>query len=130
GRRGGQQGRYDSLGHLEGDRNRDGAASYGPLAPQRNARHRDTKRHCRAWRELQCGRQIGGAGIPRQRGTLDELVGHRPRGHRNDVSLEINRTSVNSIADVKSALEKAGDKPVLVLISRRGQTIYLTVRPE
>jgi serine protease Do len=49
---------------------------------------------------------------------------------RSDVILEINRTAVNSIADVRSALEKAGDKPVLLLISRRGQTIYLTVKPE
>lgn len=49
---------------------------------------------------------------------------------RNDVILEINRTSVNSIDDVKSALERAGDRPVLLLISRRGQTIYLTVKPE
>ncbi len=49
---------------------------------------------------------------------------------RNDVILEINRKPVNSIADVKSALAGAGDKPVLMLISRRGQTIYLTVKPE
>ena len=49
---------------------------------------------------------------------------------RNDVILEINRTSVSSIADVKSALEKAGNKPILLLISRRGQTIYVTVRPD
>ena len=31
---------------------------------------------------------------------------------------------------VTSALSGAGDKPVLLLISRRGQTIYLTVNPE
>jgi Do/DeqQ family serine protease len=49
---------------------------------------------------------------------------------RGDVILEINKKPVNSIADVKSALEGAGDKPVLLLISRRGQTIYLTVKPE
>ena len=49
---------------------------------------------------------------------------------RNDVILEINRTAVNSIADVKAALDKAGDKPVLLLVSRRGQTIYLTVKPD
>jgi len=49
---------------------------------------------------------------------------------RNDVILEINRTSVNSIGDVKAALERAGDKSVLLLISRHGQTIYLTVRPD
>ena len=49
---------------------------------------------------------------------------------RGDVILEINRKPVNSAADVKSALSSAGDKPVLLLISRKGQTIYLTVKPE
>lgn len=49
--------------------------------------------------------------------------------NRGDVILEINRKAVSSIGDVQSALESAGGKPVLLLISRRGQTIYLTVRP-
>lgn len=46
-----------------------------------------------------------------------------------DVILEINRQAVNSVDAVQSALEKAGAKPVLMLIARKGQTIYLTVRP-
>src|SRR5580765_1246736 len=49
---------------------------------------------------------------------------------RGDVILEINRKAVNSVADVKSVLDSAGDKPILLLISRRGQTIYLTLRAE
>ena len=48
---------------------------------------------------------------------------------RGDVLLEVNRLSVNSPEAVQTALEKAGDKPVLLLVARRGQTIYLTVRP-
>ena len=48
---------------------------------------------------------------------------------RGDVILEINKKAVKSIADVQSALASSGDKPVLLLISRRGQTIYLTVKP-
>jgi Do/DeqQ family serine protease len=48
---------------------------------------------------------------------------------RGDVIMEINRRSVTTIEDVQSALEKSGDKPVLLLISRKGQTIYLTVKP-
>lgn len=48
---------------------------------------------------------------------------------RGDVILEINRQVVKSAADVRTALDASGDKPVLLLISRRGQTIYLTVRP-
>jgi len=49
---------------------------------------------------------------------------------RGDVILEINRKPVNTVADVKTALDAAGTKPVLLLVSRRGQTIYLTVKPE
>ncbi len=49
---------------------------------------------------------------------------------RGVVILEINRKPVNSVADVKSALGSADDKPVLLLISRRGQTTYVTVKPE
>lgn len=49
---------------------------------------------------------------------------------RGDVLLEINRKPVNAVADVKTALDAAGTKPLLLLISRRGQTIYLTVKPQ
>ena len=48
---------------------------------------------------------------------------------RGDVVLEINRQSVDSVEAVQSALNSAGGRPVLLLISRKGQTIYLTVRP-
>jgi Do/DeqQ family serine protease len=48
---------------------------------------------------------------------------------RGDIILEINRKTVNSTESVESALKNAEGKPVLLLISRRGQTIYLTVRP-
>jgi len=49
---------------------------------------------------------------------------------RGDVILEINRKVVNSVADVKSAMDGAADKPILLLITRRGSTIYVTVKPE
>jgi serine protease Do len=49
---------------------------------------------------------------------------------RGDVILEINKKAVNSIGEVQSALGSSGSKPVLLLISRRGQTIYLTVKPQ
>ncbi|MGI8788437.1 MAG: Do family serine endopeptidase [Pyrinomonadaceae bacterium] len=48
---------------------------------------------------------------------------------RGDVILEINRKAVSSLDDVQAALDKSGSKPILLLISRRGQTIYLTVKP-
>jgi serine protease Do len=49
---------------------------------------------------------------------------------QGDVILEINRKAVNSVAEARSALDSAGDRPILLLISRRGQTIYLTVRTD
>ncbi|MEP6849975.1 MAG: DegQ family serine endoprotease [Acidobacteriota bacterium] len=49
---------------------------------------------------------------------------------RGDVILEINKQQVNSAVEVQAALDKSSGKPVLILINRRGQTIFLTVRPE
>ncbi len=49
---------------------------------------------------------------------------------RGDVILEINKKPVKTVADVQAALSSSGGRPVLLLISRRGQTIYLTVKPE
>ncbi|MFL6466903.1 MAG: DegQ family serine endoprotease [Pyrinomonadaceae bacterium] len=48
---------------------------------------------------------------------------------RGDVLLEVNRTAVNSPEAVQTAIEKSGSKPLLLLIARKGQTIYITVRP-
>jgi serine protease Do len=48
---------------------------------------------------------------------------------RGDVILEVNRQRVETLEEMQSALEKSGDKPILLLISRRGQVTYLTVKP-
>jgi serine protease Do len=48
---------------------------------------------------------------------------------RGDVILEVNRRSVNSAESVQQALDGAAGRPVLLLIARRGQTVYVTVRP-
>ncbi|MEP7149988.1 MAG: Do family serine endopeptidase [Acidobacteriota bacterium] len=48
---------------------------------------------------------------------------------RGDILLEVNRQPVNSLEAVQSAIQSAGAKPILLLVSRRGQTIYLTVKP-
>jgi Do/DeqQ family serine protease len=45
-----------------------------------------------------------------------------------DVILEINRQPVGSFEDVQAALERSGDRPVLVLMQRGGQVVFLTVR--
>jgi serine protease Do len=49
---------------------------------------------------------------------------------RGDVILEVNRQTVTTADDVQNALANAGDKPILILVSRRGQTLYLTVKPQ
>ena len=48
---------------------------------------------------------------------------------QGDVILEINRKPVSSVADAKAAIEASGGRPVLLLMSRKGQTIYVTVKP-
>jgi Do/DeqQ family serine protease len=48
---------------------------------------------------------------------------------RGDLILEVNRKSVSSAEQVQAALEGADGRPVLLLVARRGQTVYLTVRP-
>jgi Do/DeqQ family serine protease len=48
---------------------------------------------------------------------------------RGDVLLEVNQEEVETFDDVKSALEKSGDRPILLLVSRGGQTSYITIQP-
>ncbi len=48
---------------------------------------------------------------------------------RGDVVLTINRQAVSSLEDVKAALDKSGDRAILLLVARKGQTVYLTVKP-
>lgn len=48
---------------------------------------------------------------------------------RGDVVVSINRIAVRSATDVDSAVAKSGERPVLLLIDRKGQTIYVTIRP-
>lgn len=47
---------------------------------------------------------------------------------RGDVILEMNRQPVKTVDEVQSILNSAGDKPLLLLVSRGGQIVYLTVR--
>lgn len=48
---------------------------------------------------------------------------------RGDVIQEVNRQPVRSADDLRAAVEKSGTKPVLLLLNRRGETIFLAVRP-
>ena len=48
---------------------------------------------------------------------------------RGDVILEVNKKSIATTDDFQAAVDKSGSKPILMLVSRKGQTIYLTVTP-
>lgn len=49
---------------------------------------------------------------------------------QGDVIISINRQPVEKFEDVTSVLEKAGDKPLVLLVARGDQTFYVTVQPE
>src|SRR5688572_18668558 len=48
---------------------------------------------------------------------------------RDDVIQEVNRQPIRSAADLSGAIDKAGNRPALLLINRRGNPLYVTVRP-
>lgn len=47
---------------------------------------------------------------------------------RGDVILEINRKPVTSITDVKSILESVGNKTIVLLVNRKGQTTLVPIQ--
>ena len=46
-----------------------------------------------------------------------------------DVIAQVNRRPVQSVDDLRSAVKNGGDKPVLLLVNRKGTQIFVTVRP-
>ena len=48
---------------------------------------------------------------------------------QGDIILEVNGQPVQSIDDLRAALKRSGDKPVLMLINRQGSDIFVTVKP-
>ena len=52
------------------------------------------------------------------------------RIQRADVIQEVNRQPVRSSTDLRGAIDKSGNKPALLLINRRGETSFVTVRPQ
>jgi len=48
---------------------------------------------------------------------------------RGDVIQEVNHQTVRSTDDLRSALAKTGSGPALFLINRRGETVFLAIRP-
>ncbi len=48
---------------------------------------------------------------------------------RGDVIQEVNRQPIRSAVDLSGAIDKGGSRPALLLINRRGNPAYVTVRP-
>jgi Do/DeqQ family serine protease len=48
---------------------------------------------------------------------------------RGDVIQEVNRQPVKSADDLRAAIDKNGSKPALLLLNRRGETVFLAIRP-
>jgi serine protease Do len=48
---------------------------------------------------------------------------------RFDVIEQVNQQPVRSVADLRSAIDRAGKNPLLLLVNHRGTTIFVTVRP-
>jgi serine protease Do len=46
-----------------------------------------------------------------------------------DVIESVNRQSVKTVEDLRGAVKRAADKPVLLLINRQGNNIFVTVKP-
>jgi len=48
---------------------------------------------------------------------------------QGDLIQEVNRQVVRTLVDFNSAIQRSGPRPVLLLLNRRGNLVYLTVRP-
>jgi serine protease Do len=75
------------------------------------------------------------AGLPRTaHGILIEGVNPDSRAadaglQAGDLIEEVNRQSVSNVDDLRAAVKKAGERPVLLLVNREGQERFVTVRP-
>jgi Do/DeqQ family serine protease len=49
---------------------------------------------------------------------------------KGDVIEEVNRQSMHTTDDLRAAIRKASDRPMLVLINRQGHQVFMTVKPE
>ena len=48
---------------------------------------------------------------------------------RGDVIEQVNQQSVQSVTDLRAAVERAGKDPLLLLVNHRGTTVFVTIRP-
>ena len=48
---------------------------------------------------------------------------------RGDVIEQANQQSVRTVEELRAAVERSGDKPVLLIVNHRGASIFVTIRP-
>lgn len=48
---------------------------------------------------------------------------------RGDVIEQVNQEAVRSVPDLRSAVERSGKNPLLLLVNHSGTTIFVTIRP-
>ena len=48
---------------------------------------------------------------------------------RGDLIEQVNQQPVRSVGDLRSAIERSGKSPLLLLVNHRGTTIFVTIRP-
>ena len=66
---------------------------------------------------------LDSAGTPQATKLLDTAK------QAGDVIESVNRQAVKTVEDLRGAIQKTADKPVLLLINRQGSTIFVTVKP-
>jgi len=75
------------------------------------------------------------AGLPRNsKGVLVQDVDPNGRAadaglERGDVIEQVNRQPVQTVEDLRTAVRQSSDRPVLLLVSREGKSVYVTVKP-
>ncbi len=48
---------------------------------------------------------------------------------RGDVIEQVNQQPMRSVADLRAAVERSGQTPLLLLVNHRGTTVFVTIRP-
>jgi S1-C subfamily serine protease len=49
---------------------------------------------------------------------------------QGDLIQEVNRKQVRTVADFAAAIQQSGARPALLLVKRRDQTVYVTLRQD
>jgi serine protease Do len=49
--------------------------------------------------------------------------------HQGDIIEQVNRQPVTTVEELRTAVRRSADRPVLMLISREGNSLFVTVRP-